>query len=275
MKESKLVRALTIAAAVSLASAGTAFATPVVTGNTNAQDLADAIAGSGITVTNATFNTDGGANDVAGTFTNGSATVGFEDGIVLTTGTIQCVPGPNDDESCDGTGPTFSELSFDFESENGNVFFEYVFASEEYNEFVQAGFNDNFELLLNGSNIAFVPGTTDLVSIDNVNCGINNQFYRNNSSSTGNQPCGDENPILNLDIQYDGLTTVLQASATGLFGVNTFTFRVEDIGDSSWDSAVFIRGESFSDTPVPAPSTLALVLLGAGGIAFGARRRQA
>ena len=45
---------------------------------------------------------------------------------------------------------------------------------------VNAGYDNFFVALLNGENIAFVPGTTDEVSIDNINDDVNSNFFINN-----------------------------------------------------------------------------------------------
>ena len=57
-----------------------------------------------------------------------------------------------------------------------SLVFNYVFASEEYLEFVGAGVNDAFAFILTGvtvpypsTNIALIPGTSTPVSIDDVN----------------------------------------------------------------------------------------------------------
>lgn len=62
-------------------------------------------------------------------------------------------------------------LEFDFTTTGGNLFFSFVFASEEYNEYVNSSFNDVFGFFVNGVNIALVPGTSTPVAINSVNCG--------------------------------------------------------------------------------------------------------
>lgn len=268
-KQGKNMKFKLLASTALLCAAGLVHASPVVSASNVGTALASAIAGSEITVSNVVYS---GATSIAsGTFTNGAATVGFDQGVVLTTGTVGCIAGPNNETGCTGGGTTTS-LKFDFTSNTGKLFFQYVFGSEEYNEFVNSSFNDEFRLLLNGVNIALLPSSAGVVSINNVNCGSNAGFYRNNSSG-GTANCAN----LGLDIEYDGLTTVLTAEANVVAAaVNTFEFLIFDRGDSNLDSGVFIKAGSFSGTnpsnPVPLPGTLAL--MGVGLLGLGAVRRK-
>lgn len=279
-----------IALAAALCGPLATQAAPMITGTANANALAAAIVGTGITVSNATFNASGPASlpHAAGTFTNGSSTVGFGSGIVLTNGTIACATGANTETNCgqnrEGNRDTTS-LKFDFSSDTGMVFFRYVLGSEEYTEFAPSPssgliYNDGFELLLNGVNIAKLPATSsgsDLVETENINCLVNSSYYRNNDpfKTPGNNPASCL--FLNLDIQYDGLTTVLTASGTVSSSVtNTFEFRIFDRGDNVFDSGVFIEAGSFASTNtgnVPEPGSWALAALALVGL--GAVRRKA
>nr|WP_281250717.1 choice-of-anchor L domain-containing protein [Hydrococcus rivularis] len=158
-------------------------------------------------------------------------------------------------------------LEFEFESAGGDLFFDYVFASEEYNEFVNSIFNDVFGFFLDGVNIALIPGTSTPVAINNVNSGSNSAFYNNNDPSD----LGTPTPF---NIQYDGFTKVFTAKALGLTpGKHKIKLATADTGDRILDSAVFIKASSFSDKPtdpgkqVPEPaSVISLLALGAIGM---------
>lgn len=231
----------------------------VVSATTDASALTSSIIGTGITIVG-TPTLSVASDTGAGTFSAGAASIGIDSGVLLTTGTVSCAPGPNNSGSCSGPGTT-TDLTFSFTSDTGKLYFSYVFASEEYNEYVGSEFNDEFELLLNGTNIALLPGSSTVVSINTVNLGANSAYYRDNNLGL-------------LDTQYDGLTTILTAEANVLAGVNTFEFLIFDRGDSAWDSGVFIKGGSFS-AEAPEPGILALIGLGLASLGLRRSRKQA
>ena len=92
------------------------------------------------------------------------------------------------------------------------VSFEYIFASEEYYEYVDSEYNDVFGFFLNGENIALLPDGTTEVTINNVNYHQNQQYF------LGNDPSTIQGVVYPL-IEADGFTTKLiakgQARRTG------------------------------------------------------------
>lgn len=231
-------------------------------------DLVHALLGTGVTVSNVTFS---GVNAAAGTFIGGTGIVGFESGIILSSGDISFVTGPNtqDDISAVNTGASDPDLAalipgyttydavvleFDFTCTGTQVIqFQYVFTSEEYNEWVNSPFNDVFGFFLNGVNLALVPGSAGTpVSINNVNCNnpynppsgsFCNLFINNDCSDIppGSIPCAGVR-----DTQMDGLIVILTATGTLNPGVNHIKLAISDAGDQVLDSNVFIQGQSFS-----------------------------
>lgn len=278
-----------------------------VTSSTDSSQLLTTILGSGLTqVGTPTLvgqSDAGGAQQ--GLFTTAGPNIlgaGFNSGIVLTTGYASNVVGPNQSESqskswtgpddvidpgdpdldkiANGKTQDANALLFNFTVNPGTtqLGFNYVFGSEEYNGFVQNGFNDAFGFFVDGTNVALIPGTKDIVSIDNVNKGQNSAFFRNN----------DFNEFPNgapINTELNGLTTVLYADVFGALdpskSVHSIKLVIADTGDPIYDSAVFIQGNSFSSgtPPIPAiPEAGTATSLGIGlavlaGITLIARRR--
>lgn len=225
-----------------------------------------------------------------GRFQNGTTYTDFpfNSGIIMTTGKITVAEGPNNTgsktDSLNGGIPDAglsaiatpynlgpdgaSVLEFNFVSISGMVSFEYVFASEEYPEFVCTSFNDVFAFYLTGPdpalngnvstrNIALIPGTTLPVAINNLNGGVSagsvtpcylsySSFYQ---SGLGSQY-----------IQFDGYTVIPATSPEAVNGQRsglyakarivpcaTYTMRlsIANVSDYSYDSGVFLKEGSF------------------------------
>ncbi len=195
-----------------------------VTNNTVATQLAQIIAGPGITITNATTNCQsdpGGA--ASGSFSCTNCNLGLDSGIVLTTGYATNAEGPNNTDADQewGVNPGDTSiarliglpasqlwdpcvLEFDLQVLGDSLQFQYVFGSEEYPSYACTPFNDAFGFFISGpgisgnQDIALVPGTTTPVAINTINggpgywtgvlgnsCGTTYpQYYVNNGTTT-------------------------------------------------------------------------------------------
>lgn len=269
----------------------------IITPTSGATTLANALIGPGVAIVGTPTLT--GVTNQQGTFTNGNSSgIGFDAGVVLTSGNANDVPGPNNtsletlgslvvgtqDISTDlGTAgdaqltslagnatQDANVLAFSFQFGDGTVGgdlqFDFVFASEEYVNFVGSQFNDVFGFFVDGINVALVPGTATPISVNTVNNSTNSAFYKNNVPNT--------NGITNmgLDLSFDGLTIPIMAQALGLGpGTHTMKFAVADTSDGILDAGVFIGAGSFSQ--IPEPTTIALLGFGLAGLGFLGRRR--
>jgi hypothetical protein len=260
-----------------------------VTGTDDGSVLVNEILGGGISVSNITYS-DGTNYTQSGTFTGGlSSGLSMDKGIILTTGEATDAEGPNSssgltkntdapgDASLNALVTPYSTqdaavLEFDFSSVGGDLFFSFQFASEEYNEYTNSVYNDVFAFFVDGVNIALIPGTTDPVTINNVNGGkplgtnaSNPDLYNNNDTGA-------------FDLEYDGFTDLFVAQALGLsVGDHHFKLAIADTSDGNLDSAVFLKAGSFSDKPpveTPEPGILALLGLGLAGMTAVRRRKQ-
>lgn len=232
------------------------LATQDLTGTLTPQDLVYTLVGPGITVSNVTYT---GAKVAAGVFNGGSGIIGFESGIILSSGDIKNVIGPNmwDDAGVDNKTsgdsaltnlsgfPTHDAavLEFDFVPQASNIKFNYVFASEEYNEYVHTDFNDVFGFYINDVNCAKISG--DPVSINTVNNGNpyntspknNPQYYINNDLDDGGGT---------INTEMDGLTIVLTCEApVQVNQTNHAKLAIADASDHIYDANVFLQEGSF------------------------------
>ncbi|MBL7890044.1 MAG: choice-of-anchor L domain-containing protein [Bacteroidia bacterium] len=232
------------------------------TAMTPAQLVQNVLLGSGIVATNITFS---GTADARGTFNGASSNIGLSSGVILATGDVSAAVGPNNAGglSVGGSGNISNDielnaistntlydaaiLEFDFTPTSDTIKFRYVFGSEEYMEFANSNFNDVFGFFItgpnplggnyNGQNIAQIPGTGTVVSINNVNALNNAAYYFDNENPAG------------ATVQYDGFTVPLTASAFVQCGSSYhIKIAIADAGDGSWDSGVFLEEGSFSST---------------------------
>lgn len=256
-----------VAALVATGVVATAPASPVsaqawqvrdlTTSGIDADRLAEELAGEGVDIVSATFTGD----DRQGGLFAGNApidAIGLFDGVVLSTGDVNDVVGPNSSNSTttqfsgqpgdpdldDLVGATTFDaavLEIEFVPTDTDLQINYVFGSEEYLDFVGSQFNDVFGFFVNGENCATVATAEGPVpvSINTINPDANAQLYIDNPFS---------NPTRN--VEFNGFTRPLTCFADVNPGeVNTLKLAIADTNDRIRDSAVFIEASGVTSTP--------------------------
>jgi hypothetical protein len=240
--------------AVGLAAAPkVVLAAPWTISSATPTQLAQTLVGPGVTVNGATFTGDSSA---AGLFDDPAASVGLARGVVMSSGNVQDVVGPNEfpdtgedlgkpgDSQLDALLPSGQHtqdaavLTVDFTPTNPQLAINYVFSSEEYLEWVNTEFNDVFGFFVNGVNCALTPGTNNPITVNTINPGSNALFYVPNEPPT-------------YDTEFDGFTVVLTCRAAVNPGVpNTMRLAIADAGDGILDSGVFLQANGVSSNPI-------------------------
>jgi hypothetical protein len=228
-------------------------------------DLVENLVGSGISYSNVSFTgTQGGlATASGGTFINALPIIGIAEGVILCCGHVNNAPGPNSSDGISaniglpgdadlnaafGGISTFDAtiLEFDFVPTSNQMYVQYVFASDEYNEFV-GSFNDPFAFFLDGINIALIPTTSVPVSVGTVNLSSYPAYYKNNDPT-------DFYPNFPYDIEADGFTSVFTATGTVVPNQSHhIKLVIADRNDHNLDSWVFLKAASFSTTNPDVP----------------------
>jgi gliding motility-associated-like protein len=215
------------------------------------------------------------SNTVSGNFSNGELSYGyfnandsgfpFNEGLVLSTGRLSNVPGPNNNLSDDdapnwdgdqdledaiGIDNTLNATIFEFSfvPQSTSINFRYLFASEEYreNEPTTCQFSDAFAFLIRPvggeyENLALVPGTNTPVQVTTVRpeipgaCEALNEEYFDQFNGTFSP------------INFNGQTTILTAETIVELG-QTYEIKlvIADETNFRFDSAVFIEANSFN-----------------------------
>jgi trimeric autotransporter adhesin len=236
----------------------------VMTNGVAATTLVSNLIGPGVTATNITYT--GSANSKA-TFTCGGAcNIGFPAGIALSTGSASAFGAaassflstdngtPGDAQLSAIIAPNASQdaavLEFDFTLASDSVKFEFIFASEEYNDYVNTIWNDVFAFYISGpgivgsQNMAIVPGTAIPISIGTVNNG--GPF---GGVSTG--PCTNcayfVDNVTGGSFAFDGHTVPLMAKAkVQPCQLYHMKIAIADGSDHILDSGVLLKQGSFS-----------------------------
>ena len=166
------------------------------------------------------------------------------------------------------TGSTFNDavtFEFDFFSCGDSIFFEYHFASEEYNENVCAAHTDAFGIFLSGPGIngPFSNGAINISThedgspygintINNGQIGTNGGIINCQNESINwnlNTSMFYDNSTLNFDseyVEYDGLSTLLCSAFPIVCGqVYHIKIVLADAEDYERDSALLFKASGF------------------------------
>ena len=169
-------------------------------------------------------------------------------------------PSPDTDLlSLDANAAFGTVLEFDIVPLGDKVNFVLAFGSEEYPEFVCTPFNDSFGLFVSSptfgkKNAAFIPNTTDTITVNNVNGGSPGAY-----APTYPAPCKLTNTAYftdngdgsnNANSQLDGFTKPMTAYLNGLTAGETYHIKLAlaDAGDAGWDSGAFFKWLTSTDT---------------------------
>lgn len=208
-----------------------------------------------------------------GQFTNSNAGFPISNGIIIRNGIAKNTEGPYNGSNLSSQLTTAGDtdlqaisntngqsgaitdvafIQFDFTPLSSNFSFDFLFAANEYGEY-QCSFSDVFAFLLTDlstgiqTNLAVLPGTATPVSVKNIrNDAYNSSCLSANASLFQNYNV--TNPAASA-INMRGETVLLKASSPV---IPNRTYRIKlaigDYNDSNFDSAVFIKGGSFTTT---------------------------
>ena len=222
-----------------------------------------------LTSSNITFT---GAASQIGHFTSGTSSFPIPEGIILSTGNVADAEGPNKDFGTTtqfggagdadinaisgGTSYDAAVLEFDFVPTGNTIQFNYVFASEEYAEFVGELYNDAFAFLLSGpgitgtENLALIPSTSTAVSINTVH-GQGNTYVTNYPTEllalVASNPSAFGPPWTRI---YD--------DATGYFGTtpNRYYYRITPVNSTRapLNASYYVDNGQFKDRDIIGPN---------------------
>ncbi|RSK40714.1 T9SS type B sorting domain-containing protein [Mangrovimonas spongiae] len=220
---------------------------------------------SNINVTNVVGGDFGGTDQSYGYFNGNNSSFPFSEGLVLSTGRLSNVEGPNtslsDDDANNWGGDQDLEnvlnehntlnatiIEFDFQSIAEQITFRYIFASEEYQEGNSntCQYSDLFGFLIRPeneqqyTNIAVVPNTQTPVKVTTVHSGIPGACDPINEAYFGSWNNS------NAPINFNGQTAILTATAN-VERNQTYHVKlvIADEQNYRYDSAVFLEAGSF------------------------------
>ena len=182
----------------------------------------------------------------------------IKEGIVLTTGNLNTLSGGNKTPGTSGLawdnnyrfkgdrdlgklskGKVCDQayIEFDFIPLENEIKFNYIFASEEYKEYVGSRFNDVFGFIVTGDgnfykNIALIPESNKPVTINDVNHLRNHQYFINNACFVNSSIKKDIDDMVPRE-------PFIKEVILKLFGAKSKSFTVDDIERKSLNDELF------------------------------------
>ncbi len=213
---------------------------------------------------------DFGESASIGAFDGNGSDFPFESGIILSSGYIMNAPGPNLTTHSDGgfswPGDTDLEafttatntnnaswIQFDFVPYVNEISFNFIMASEEYNQNFECTYSDAFAFILTdqntgiSENLAVLPGTNIPIEVTNIRPEVPGQCSAVNEQYFDKYNFEPFNPAADAAIDFNGQIVQLTASSPVTPG-NPYTIKlvVADETDTAFDMAVFLEANSFN-----------------------------
>ncbi len=249
------------------------------------QLVKEVLLGEGVAVSNVRYT---GPRHAIAYYRDSTKILSITKGLLLTSGNATLCQGPNRqagagwasraaghpklDAIAGGQTHDAAVLEFDFVTASEVLTFNFIFASEEYQEYVGSKYNDVFAFFIEGPglpdvNLATLPRSRTPVTINSINHKHNRKYYVDNPTHTYNDPIlydvrrkktvrnkdfGKESGLPKYNIQFDGFTTVLEATCKVIPGeVYHIQMAIADVGDYSLDSGIFLEAQSFRSPGSP------------------------
>lgn len=217
-----------------------------------ATEMANAIFGDGVTVVSASYT---GWSRSSAVYSNGQLAPGVvpsDTGVILSTGDVRSFtqssgdPNRSSSTTTDTSGPNNNSLFNDIAGTNtydaawlevsfiptaDTMTMQFVFASEEYPEYLNSQFNDVVGVWINGVQVPITVGTGD-TSVNNLGPDTAQNLYVDNTTDAYNT-------------EMDGFTVTLTLTIPVVPGeVNTIRIGIADVGDAQYDSNLLIAAGS-------------------------------
>ncbi len=237
----------------------------------DADEMANTIFGDGVTVVDASYTGD---NRASGVYSNAdSVSPGVtpgDSGVILSTGNARNFSNPNGQYNQDTNQSSNMNgidnnaalnalagantydgaiLEVDFIPTGDTMTMQFVFASEEYPEYVNSIYQDFVAVNINGQFVPMEIGNGD-VDPGNINGGENQSLFIDNTNDTYNT-------------EMDGFTLTMTLTIPVNPNVeNTIQFIIADVSDSNYDSTLLIGADSVQTTLVAQTDTVNVALDG-------------